>query len=93
MTLKILFNCLLGFALGAFSLRPDAARGDDKKKLKKFVTEMDFDSADIDGKVKAPSGFFLQGRNKQSLETMVQLRSDFRDQLRNSRAGVRAAAK
>lgn len=76
-----------------FSLRPEAARADDKKKLKKFVTEMDFDSADIDGKVKAPSGFFLQGRNKQSLETMVQLRSDFRDQLRNSRAGVRAAAK
>ena len=69
------------------------ASADDNKKLEKFVTEMDFDSANIDGKLKAPSGFFLQGRNKQSLESMVQLRSNFRDQLRNSRAAVKAIVK
>ena len=42
---------------------------------------MDFESDSIDGKMKAPSGFFLQGRNKQSLQSMVKLRSSFKDRL------------
>ena len=66
---------------------------DENKKLEKFMTEMDFDSASVDGKMKAPSGFFLQGRNKQSMQSMVQLRSNFRDQLRNSKAAVKAIVK
>ena len=69
--------------------------GDEKedKKIEQFVTEMDFDSANVDGKMKAPSGFFLQGRNKQSLQSMVQLRSNFRDRLRNSKSAVKALVK
>ena len=56
----------------------------------KYQTQMDFDSTMIDGKMKAPSGFFLQGRNKQSLQSMVKLRTDFREELRNSRSAIKA---
>ncbi|NRA65578.1 MAG: hypothetical protein HRU19_13910 [Pseudobacteriovorax sp.] len=65
----------------------------DKVKPEKLMTSMDFDSTMVDGKMKAPAGFFLQGRNKQSLQSMVQLRSNFRDQLRNSKDAVRALVK
>ena len=58
-----------------------------------LMTEMDFDSTMVDGKMKAPAGFFLQGRNKQSLQSMVQLRSNFRDRLRNSKSAVKALIK
>jgi hypothetical protein len=47
----------------------------------------------IDGKMKAPSGFFLQGRNKQSLQSMVGLRSNFREELNRSQYSVRALIK
>lgn len=58
-----------------------------------YSTKIDFDSTMIEGKMKAPTGFFLQGRNKQSLQSMVKLRSSFKDKLRNSRYGVKAIAK
>lgn len=58
-----------------------------------YSTKIDFDSTMIDGKMKAPTGFFLQGRNKQSLQSMVKLRSNFKDKLRNSRYGVKAIVK
>lgn len=66
---------------------------DEKQKFEKFVTQMDFDSASVDGKMKAPSGFYLQGRNKQSLKSMVKLRTDFRDRLRNSKSAVKSISK
>lgn len=56
----------------------------------KATTTMDFDSSMIDGKMKAPSGFFLQGRNRQDLQSMVRLRSNFRDRLEDSRSAVKA---
>lgn len=62
-------------------------------KPDKLMTEMDFDSTMVDGKMKAPAGFFLQGRNKQSLQSMVKLRSNFRDKLRNSKSAVKALVK
>ena len=55
-----------------------------------YSTNIDFDSTMIDGQAKAPMGFFLQGRNKQSLSNMVRLRSHFRQELRRSRTAVRA---
>ena len=58
-----------------------------------YHTTMDFDSTMIDGKMKAPSGFFLQGRNKQSLTNLVKLRSNFKPQLKDSKAAVRSLVK
>lgn len=58
-----------------------------------YSTKMDFDSTMIDGKMKAPSGFFLQGRNKQSLTNLVKLRSNFKPQLKDSKAAVQSLVK
>ncbi len=76
------------------------ARAEDKSKDKlddvppeKLSTNMDFDSTMIDGKMKAPAGFFLQGRNKQSLTNMVKLRSNFKPQLQESKTAVKALVK
>lgn len=55
-----------------------------------YSTNIDFDSTIIDGQMKAPTGFFLQGRNKQSLSNMVKLRSNFNQRLENSRTAVKA---
>ena len=69
------------------------ALGEEKEPAARYQTNMDFDSSMIDGKMKAPSGFFLQGRNKQSLTNMVKLRSNFKPQLDDSRAAVKALVK
>lgn len=75
-----------------------SARAEEKSKLddvppEKLSTNMDFDSTMIDGKMKAPAGFFLQGRNRQSLTNMVKLRSNFKPQLQDSKAAVKALVK
>lgn len=56
-------------------------------------TSIDFSDTMIDGKMQAPAGFFLQGRQAQSLTQMVKLRSRFRGELRNSREAVKALVK
>lgn len=58
-----------------------------------YSTNLDFDSTMIEGANKAPMGFFLQGRNKQSLTNMVKLRSNFKQKLRRSRSAVKALVK
>ena len=86
--MKVIFYIIIASAFqGSFCYAVDA------DKLEKFVTEMDFDSADVDGKMKAPSGFYLQGRNKQSLQSMVKLRKSFKDKLRNSKSAVKSIVK
>jgi hypothetical protein len=77
-------------------LLPFAAKAAETEKAapnERYTTTMDFDSTMIDGKMKAPAGFFLQGRNKQSLTNMVKLRSNFRPQLQDSKAAVKALVK
>ncbi len=56
-------------------------------------TKIDFTDTMIDGKMQAPAGFFLQGRQGQSMTQMVKLRGKFRGELRNSRAAVKAIVK
>jgi hypothetical protein len=56
-------------------------------------TNIDFSDTLIDGKMQAPAGFFLQGRQAQSMSQMVKLRSKWRSELRNSKAAVKALAK
>ena len=81
------FLVLLGFSSLGF--------GQTRQNLNKnptvvYSTKLDFDSTMIDGQMKAPMGFFLQGRNKQSLSNMVRLRSNFKRELRRSRTAVKA---
>lgn len=56
-------------------------------------TRIDFSETSIDGKMKAPEGFFLQGHNSNSLSQLVQLRSNFRSELRNSSSAVKSHVK
>ncbi|MCX6119456.1 MAG: hypothetical protein NT027_18110 [Proteobacteria bacterium] len=53
-------------------------------------TKIDFSETSIDGQMKAPEGFFLQGHTANSLSQMVKLRSNFRNELRNSRSAVKS---
>jgi hypothetical protein len=61
--------------------------------IRKSSRNIDFSETLIEGKFKAPQGFFLQGRQAQSLSQMVQLRSNFKSELRNSRAAVKSIVK
>lgn len=56
-------------------------------------TRIDFSETVIDGKMKAPEGFMLQGQQGNSLSQMVKLRSHFRNQLNNSKSATKALVK
>jgi hypothetical protein len=56
-------------------------------------THLDFSETSIDGKMKAPDGFMLQGHQSSSLSQMVKLRSNFRNELNNSKSATRALVK
>ena len=56
-------------------------------------TQIDFSETSIDGKMKAPEGFLLQGRQGSSLSQMVKLRSNFRNELNNSKSATKALVK
>lgn len=56
-------------------------------------TKIDFSDTLIEGQMKAPTGFYIQGRKSQSLSQMVKLRSNFRNELRNSKAALRSLAR
>lgn len=72
-------------------------KSDEKVKSSGFVTtdktNIDFSETMIDGKMQAPSGFYLQGRQAQSMTQMVRLRSKFRSELRNSKSAVKSISK
>ena len=75
----------------------DEKSEDKKVKSGGFVTadktNIDFSETMIDGKMQAPSGFYLQGRQAQSMTQMVRLRSKFRSELRNSKSAVKSISK
>jgi hypothetical protein len=56
-------------------------------------THIDFSETAIDGKMKAPDGFMLQGHQSSSLSQMVKLRSNFRNELNNSKSATKALVK
>jgi len=97
-------SVLVVLAMFAFSAVAPSALGQEKAKKKAkgdhgdgFVAEastsIDFSETMIDGKMQAPQGFFLQGRQAQSLTQMVKLRPNFRSELRDSKAAVRSLVK
>lgn len=94
-----LFILCLGLALEAQALADEGETAPATKVSGKssFVssdkTNIDFSDTLIDGKMQAPAGFFLQGRQGQTMSQMVRLRSKFRSELRNSKSAVKAAVK
>ncbi|MFK7872037.1 MAG: hypothetical protein AB8C84_02545 [Oligoflexales bacterium] len=64
-----------------------------KSKKAKSVTEIDFEGSLLEGKMKAPSGFFLRGRKAQSLQSIIKLRSNFRGRIQKSRKSVESIVK
>ena len=62
----------------------------DDNTVAKSSTRIDFSETAIDGQMKAPEGFFLQGHSANSMSQLVKLRSNFRSELRNSRSAVKS---
>ncbi len=95
----IIVMLLLVNASEAFAKAPSKATGPGKRRLHDSnfataaTTQVDFNETLIDGQMKAPQGFFLQGRNPQSLSQMVRLRANFARELRNSKAAAKASVK
>jgi hypothetical protein len=83
--------------LFVLALASTSALAEDKKVTGSWVaadsTNIDFNETNIDGKMAAPAGFFLQGRQAQSLSQMVKLRSKWRSELRNSKSAVKSVVK
>ncbi|MBM4250625.1 MAG: hypothetical protein FJ146_01475 [Deltaproteobacteria bacterium] len=81
-------------ALYAGSATADTTKSNgDSAIIGKDSTNIDFSAANIDGKMQAPSGFFLQGREAQAMTQMVKLRAKFRGELRNSKSAVKDLAR
>lgn len=76
----------------AEALKVDAKASEDSYTAASS-THIDFTETSIDGKMKAPEGFMLQGRQSNSLNQMVKLRSNFRNELNNSRSATKALVK
>lgn len=47
-------------------------------------TRIDFNETNIEGKMKAPEGFYLQGRRAQRMQHLLKLRQDFKKELEGS---------
>jgi hypothetical protein len=56
-------------------------------------THIDFSETAIDGRMKLPQGFMLQGNQGNQLSQMVKLRSNFRNELNNSKSSTKALVK
>jgi hypothetical protein len=67
------------------------AEGDDYIAVSS--TKIDFTETAIDGKMKAPEGFLLQSRQSNSMSQMVKLRSNFRNELNNSKSAIKSLVK
>ena len=92
-----IFILLAIVMFGGTALAEDAKKDSQKVKSSGFVTadktNIDFSETMIDGKMQAPTGFYLQGRQAQSMTQMVRLRSKFRSELRNSKSAVKSISK
>lgn len=56
--------------------------------VKMDTTNLNFGEEQIEGRIKSPEGFFLRGRSAQELLQMVNLRSDFRPELKTTKNGA-----
>lgn len=90
-------NTVIAAEKSGKSGKKDAVKIDSSADPDEFVaassTRIDFSETVIDGKMKAPEGFMLQGQQGNSLSQMVKLRSNFRNQLNNSKSATKALVK
>ena len=56
-------------------------------------TEFNFSETSIQGNMKTPDGFYIQGRKAQTLEEMVKLRSSFKKEILDSLYGVESVTR
>jgi hypothetical protein len=90
-------NVVIAAEKSGKSSKKSAVKIDSSAEPDEFVTvpstRIDFSETVIDGKMKAPEGFMLQGQQGNSLSQMVKLRSNFRNQLNNSKSATKALVK
>lgn len=76
----IIFLILVSFLLiPSFSVA-----GTDIKSKKVYKTEMDFSEENVEGQAKSPQGFFLRGKSKNNIYSMIHLRSNFKEKITKS---------
>jgi hypothetical protein len=96
-TLVCTQNAVIAAEKSVKSSKKSAVKIDSSSDPDEFVaapsTRIDFSETVIDGKMKAPEGFMLQGQQGNSLSQMVKLRSNFRNQLNNSKSATKALVK
>ena len=87
---KILFCAVIVLFGKTLALAADVKRDDSETAgyTVRSSTKIDFNEAAIDGHLKAPDGFFLQGRKAQDMQNLLKLRSDFRKELSGSAAAA-----
>lgn len=87
---KILFCAVIVLFCEALALAADVKRDEPKNAgyTVRSSTKIDFNEASIEGRLKAPDGFFLQGRKAQDMQNLLKLRSDFRKELSGSAAAA-----
>ena len=97
MIFRMKYALILLSSLCFLMIAADKKGSSKKAKKNGYVTvdstKFDFEEGMIEGRMKAPDGFFLRGRASQKLQQMVRLRSEFRSELKGSSFGVRALAK
>lgn len=83
----------ISLLLSGSLLADDKGKSSGEGFLSKYSTKHDFSEYQLSGKMKAPNGFFLQGKKGQSLSQMVRLRSNFKRALRNSKSAMKAGVR
>lgn len=88
--LKILCCAVVVLIGETLALAADVKRDDSETAgyAVRSSTKIDFNETAIDGRLKAPEGFFLQGRKAQDMQNLLKLRSDFRKELSGSAAAA-----
>jgi hypothetical protein len=68
--------------------KPASPHGGDYQVVRS--SSFNFEETMIDGKMKSPNGFLLEGRKRSSQQNMIQLRTNFNQELLDSKAAVMA---
>ncbi len=72
-------------ALGAFLASPALAQDEEGREVKyKERTEIDFEGVDVTGELVKPAGQLLLDRRKANFNPLIELRTNFNDQMKAS---------
>ena len=83
------FVCILGIlSLSALGQEKTTAKKKKRMKNEQFSTSYDFEESVLQGQMKVPLSMVLKGRREASKGQIIELRRNFRNELRSSRPGV-----